>query len=32
MKFPNVYPLKEIAAIIGCEFVGDDNFPVSWHE
>lgn len=28
MKFPNVYPLKEIAAIIGCEYVGDDNFPV----
>ena len=28
MKFPNVYPLKEVAAIIGCEYVGDDNFPV----
>lgn len=28
MKFPSVYPLKEIAAIIGCEYVGDDNFPV----
>ncbi|PZR17179.1 MAG: UDP-3-O-(3-hydroxymyristoyl)glucosamine N-acyltransferase [Flavobacterium psychrophilum] len=28
MKFPNVYPLKDIAALIGCEYVGDDNFPV----
>ncbi|MCO6149248.1 UDP-3-O-(3-hydroxymyristoyl)glucosamine N-acyltransferase [Flavobacterium sp. NRK1] len=28
MKFPSVYPLKEIAAVIGCEYVGDDNFPV----
>jgi len=28
MKFPNVYPLKEIAAIIACEYVGDDNYPV----
>lgn len=28
MKFPTIYPLKEIAAIIGCEYVGDDNFPV----
>jgi len=28
MKFPSVYPLKEIAAIIGCDYVGDDNFPV----
>lgn len=28
MKFPNVLPLKEVAAIIGCEFVGDENFPV----
>ncbi len=28
MKFPNVYPLKEIAAIIGCSYVGNDNFPV----
>jgi len=28
MKFPNVYPLKEVAAIIGCEYVGDDDFPV----
>ena len=28
MKFPNVLPIKEVAAIIGCEFVGDENFPV----
>lgn len=28
MKFPNVYPLKEIAALIGCEYVGNDDFPV----
>ena len=28
MKFPNVYSLKEIAEIIGSEYVGDDNFPV----
>lgn len=28
MKFPKVYPLKEIAAIIGSTYVGDDNFPV----
>jgi UDP-3-O-[3-hydroxymyristoyl] glucosamine N-acyltransferase len=28
MKFPKVYPLKEIAAIIGSNYVGDDNFPV----
>lgn len=28
MKFPEVYPLKEIAAIIGSTYVGDDNFPV----
>lgn len=28
MKFPNVQALKNIAAIIGCEYVGDDNFPV----
>lgn len=28
MKFPNVYPLKEVAAIIGCDYVGDDSFPV----
>jgi len=28
MKFPKVYPLKEIAEIIGTAYVGDDNFPV----
>jgi UDP-3-O-[3-hydroxymyristoyl] glucosamine N-acyltransferase len=28
MKFPKVYALKDIAAVIGCEYVGDDNFPV----
>ncbi len=28
MKFPKTYRLHEIAAIIGCEFVGDSNFPV----
>ena len=28
MKFPKVYPLKEIAQIINCDFVGDADFPV----
>jgi UDP-3-O-[3-hydroxymyristoyl] glucosamine N-acyltransferase len=28
MKFPSVFPLKEIAAIIDSKYVGDDNFPV----
>lgn len=28
MKFPKVYTLKEIAAIIDCKFVGADDFPV----
>lgn len=28
MKFPKVYSLKEIAAIISCEFVGDAGFSV----
>lgn len=28
MKFPSVFPLKDIAAIIDSEYVGDDNFPV----
>jgi UDP-3-O-[3-hydroxymyristoyl] glucosamine N-acyltransferase len=28
MKFPKIYPLKEIAQIINCNFVGDENFPV----
>ena len=28
MKFPKTYPLYEIASIIGCEYVGESNFPV----
>ena len=28
MKFPRTYGLKEIAQIIGCEYVGDADFPV----
>ncbi len=28
MKFPRPHSLKEIAQIIGCEFIGDENFPV----
>ncbi|MBC5862962.1 UDP-3-O-(3-hydroxymyristoyl)glucosamine N-acyltransferase [Flavobacterium turcicum] len=28
MKFEKVYALQDIAAIIGCEYVGDANFPV----
>lgn len=28
MKFPKVYSLKEIATIIGTEFIGDENFPI----
>ena len=28
MKFPKTYPLHEIASIIGCEYVGEFNFPV----
>lgn len=28
MKFPKIHSLKEIAAIINSEYVGDDNFPV----
>ncbi|MGH2666154.1 UDP-3-O-(3-hydroxymyristoyl)glucosamine N-acyltransferase [Flavobacterium sp.] len=28
MKFPQTHTLKEIAAIIGCEFVGKDDFQV----
>lgn len=28
MKFPKTHSLKEIAEIIGSEFVGEDNFPV----
>jgi len=28
MKFPKEYSLQEIAALIDCKFVGDNNFPV----
>jgi UDP-3-O-[3-hydroxymyristoyl] glucosamine N-acyltransferase len=28
MKFSKTYPLHEIASIIGCEYVGESNFPV----
>jgi len=28
MKFPRVYSLVEIAKLIDCNFIGDDNFPV----
>jgi len=28
MKFPRHYTLKEIATIINCKYIGDDNFPV----
>jgi UDP-3-O-[3-hydroxymyristoyl] glucosamine N-acyltransferase len=28
MKFPKTYPVKEVAEIIGCQFVGDPDFPV----
>ncbi|MHA7944140.1 UDP-3-O-(3-hydroxymyristoyl)glucosamine N-acyltransferase [Formosa sp. 3Alg 14/1] len=28
MKFPQTYTLKQIATIIGCKFVGADDFPV----
>jgi UDP-3-O-[3-hydroxymyristoyl] glucosamine N-acyltransferase len=28
MKFSKSYPLKEIAAIIDCQYHGDENFPV----
>jgi len=28
MKFPKTYPLHEIASIIGCDYVGESNFPV----
>ncbi|VXB91185.1 UDP-3-O-(3-hydroxymyristoyl)glucosamine N-acyltransferase [Flavobacterium sp. 9AF] len=28
MKFPKVYTLKEIATIISCNFVGQEDFPV----
>ncbi|HLA56630.1 MAG TPA: UDP-3-O-(3-hydroxymyristoyl)glucosamine N-acyltransferase [Flavobacterium sp.] len=29
MKFPKTHSLKDIAALINCEFVGDADFPVS---
>jgi UDP-3-O-[3-hydroxymyristoyl] glucosamine N-acyltransferase len=29
MKFPKTQTLKEIATIINCEYVGNENFPVS---
>lgn len=29
MKFTQTHPLKDIAAIINCEYVGDDHFPVT---
>ena len=28
MKFPKTFDLKEIAAIINCSYVGEDNYPV----
>ena len=28
MKFPKTYQLKEIASLIGCDFIGDETFPV----
>ena len=28
MKFPKVHSLKEIATLLNCEYVGDDNFAV----
>jgi len=28
MKFPKVYPLHEIASIIGCSYIGNENFQV----
>ena len=28
MKFPQPHTLKEVADLIGCDFVGDENFPV----
>lgn len=28
MKFPKQYTLKEIATLINCKYIGDDNFPV----
>ncbi|MCM5663204.1 UDP-3-O-(3-hydroxymyristoyl)glucosamine N-acyltransferase [Galbibacter mesophilus] len=28
MKFPQEYSLKQIATILNCEYVGDDDFPI----
>ncbi len=28
MKFPNTYALKDIAGIIGCQYIGSADFPV----
>ena len=28
MKFSKIHTLKEIATIIGCQYVGADDFPV----
>lgn len=28
MKFPKTYSLKEIAQIINCQYIGDEDFPV----
>ena len=28
MKFPKIHSLKEIAEIIGCQYIGSDDFPV----
>jgi len=28
LKFPNPHTLKQIATIIGCEYIGGDDFPV----
>ena len=28
MKFPKAHTLKEISQLIGCDFIGDENFPV----
>ncbi len=29
MKFPKIHSLKEIAEIIGCQYIGSDDFPVN---
>ena len=29
MKFSQTHRLKDIAALIDCEYVGDDQFPVT---